>query len=170
MSDDVRIIKKYPNRRLYDTTISSYITLQDIRQLVMDQIEFKVIDAKSSEDLTRTILLQIISEQEEAGNPIFSSEMLSQFIRIYGDEAQNAFTDYLNRSLHLFIEQYSTFSKQMGGMAGQQPPANPFAQMAEQNLEAWKNIQEGMFKMTQNWGQPYNAEPPSKPKDGDKES
>src|SRR5678816_2160478 len=84
----VRTIKKYPNRRLYDTEISSYITLEEVRQLVLDNEEFEVRDAKTGDDLTRSVLLQIISEHEETGSPMFTTQLLSQVIRFYGDSMQ----------------------------------------------------------------------------------
>jgi polyhydroxyalkanoate synthesis repressor PhaR len=84
MNKGKRVIKKYPNRRLYDTANSGYITLADVKQMVLDHVEFQVIDAKSGEELTRSILLQIILEEESAGMPMFSSEMLAQMIRFYG--------------------------------------------------------------------------------------
>jgi polyhydroxyalkanoate synthesis repressor PhaR len=84
----VRLIKKYPNRRLYDTQTSTYITLADVKQLVLENELFKVVDAKSSEDLTRSILLQIILEEESGGMPMFSSTMLAQVIRFYGHAMQ----------------------------------------------------------------------------------
>ena len=88
MAKPIRIIKKYPNRRLYDTANSGYITLADVKQMVLEFIDFQVIDAKSGDDLTRGILLQIILEEESAGMPMFSSEMLSQMIRFYGNALQ----------------------------------------------------------------------------------
>src|ERR1700755_1375481 len=83
-----RLIKKYPNRRLYDTETSTYITLTDVKQLVLDQEEFKVIDAKTNEDLTRAILRKIILDEDSGGLPMFSSSMLSQIIRFYGHAMQ----------------------------------------------------------------------------------
>ena len=100
-----RIIKKYPNRRLYDTTVSSYITLEDVRKLVLDAEDFCVVDARSKDDITRSILLQIILEQEEDGSPIFSEQVLSQVIRFYGDALQGTLTSYLDRSFGLLVEQ-----------------------------------------------------------------
>ena len=91
----VRLIKKYPNRRLYDTQTSTYITLTDVKQLVLDQEVFKVVDAKSHEDLTRSILLQIILEEESGGVPMFSSTMLAQVIRFYGHAMQSVMGSYL---------------------------------------------------------------------------
>src|SRR5260370_36329424 len=99
-----RLIKKYPNRRLYDTETSTYITLTDVKQLVLEQEDFKVIDAKSNEDLTRSILLQIILEEESGGVPMFSSSMLSQIIRFYGHAMQGMIGTYLEKNIQTFIE------------------------------------------------------------------
>lgn len=101
--NDIRLIKKYPNRRLYDTHTSSHITLVDIRQLVISEEPFQVIDAKTGEDLTRTILLQIIQEAESDGEPIFSSEMLKGIIRFYGP-FQGVLTSYLEKSIQSVID------------------------------------------------------------------
>ncbi|MBM3394749.1 MAG: polyhydroxyalkanoate synthesis repressor PhaR, partial [Betaproteobacteria bacterium] len=95
MTDEVRLIKKYPNRRLYDTTTSAYITLADVKRLVLENTAFKVLDAKSNEDLTRSILLQIILEEESEGAPIFSSDFLSQIIRFYGNAMQGMMGSFL---------------------------------------------------------------------------
>ena len=114
---DPRIIKKYPNRRLYDTTVSSYITLEDVRKLVMSQEEFCVVDARSKEDITRSILLQIILEQEEDGEPIFTQQVLAQIIRFYGDALQGTLTRYLERSFGLFVEQQTNLGLAMPALA-----------------------------------------------------
>jgi polyhydroxyalkanoate synthesis repressor PhaR len=100
----VRLIKKYPNRRLYDTKHSVYITLVDVKQMVLAQDEFQVVDAKSGEDLTRSILLQIILEEEASGEPLFSSAMLSQMIRFYGNTMQSMMGSYLEKNLQAFVE------------------------------------------------------------------
>jgi polyhydroxyalkanoate synthesis repressor PhaR len=97
-----RTIKKYPNRRLYDTVESRYITLADIRRLVIERIDFVVIDKKSQEDITRPILLQVIAEQEHAGEPLMSRDFLSQVIRSYGAGVRTAMGSYLEQSLKLF--------------------------------------------------------------------
>ena len=99
-----RLIKKYPNRRLYDTETSTYITLTDVKQLVLEQEDFKVVDAKSNEDLTRSILLQIILEEESGGVPMFSSSMLSQIIRFYGHAMQGMMGTYLEKNIQAFID------------------------------------------------------------------
>jgi polyhydroxyalkanoate synthesis repressor PhaR len=109
---EIRLIKKYPNRRLYDTTTSSYITLVDVKQLVLDQVKFKVVDAKSEEDLTRSILLQIILEEEGSGTPMFSSEMLCQIIRFYGHALQEMMGGYLEKNIQTFMEIQSKLQDQ----------------------------------------------------------
>ncbi len=99
-----RLIKKYPNRRLYDTQTSTYVTLSDIKSLVMGNEVFKVVDAKTEEDLTRNILLQIILEEEAGGAPVFSTQMLSQIIRFYGNSMQGLMGNYMEQSKDLFIK------------------------------------------------------------------
>ena len=103
MTDTPRLIKKYPNRRLYDTANSGYITLADVRQMVLDNIEFQVIDAKTGEDLSRSILLQIILEEESGGLPMFSSEMLAQMIRFYGSAQQTIMGQYMEQNVKAFL-------------------------------------------------------------------
>ncbi len=137
-----RIIKKYPNRRLYDTTISSYITIEDVRNLVKQHISFTIQDAKTGEDLTRIILLQIILEQEERGNPIFSSEVLTQLIRFYGDTLQGIVTNYFERSLGLFAKQQADLQEKMYN------PLSLMTDIAEQNIKLWKDMQESFFRAT----------------------
>lgn len=99
-----RLIKKYPNRRLYDTRSSCYITLMDVKQLVLDNEVFTVVDARSEEDLTRSILLQIILEEESNGAPMFSSAALSQIIRYYGHAMQGMMGNYLEKNIQTFID------------------------------------------------------------------
>jgi len=100
-----RVIKKYPNRRLYDTVESRYITLADIRRLVMDKVDFVVIDKKSQSDITRSILLQVIAEQEHDGEPLMSRDFLSQVIRSYGVTTRGLVGPYLEQSLRQFAGQ-----------------------------------------------------------------
>ena len=141
----VRIIKKYPNRRLYDTELSHYITLADVRELVLGGSEFRVIEANTEEDLTRSILLQIIMEQESGGEPLFTTEVLTKMIRFYGDSVQQAFTSYLEKSLALVTEQQKSMQDQMNDVLG----ANPVSAMSEvtqRNLKMWTDIQESFLK------------------------
>ena len=136
----MRIIKKYPNRRLYDTEISSYITIEDVRQLIVDNEDFEVRDARSGEDLTRQVLLQIIAEHEQDGEPMLSTQLLSQIIRFYGDSLQGFMGSYLERSMQGFLDQQQQFRKQIGGMIGQTPWAM-MNQLTERNLAVWKELQ-----------------------------
>ncbi|HXI37412.1 MAG TPA: polyhydroxyalkanoate synthesis repressor PhaR, partial [Burkholderiales bacterium] len=117
----LRLIKKYPNRRLYDTKTSSYITLADVKQMVLKQEEFQVVDAKSGDDLTRAILLQIILEEESGGAPMFTSDLLSQMIRSYGNAMQGMMGSYLERSIHAFHEAQKRFQAQAETLYGELP-------------------------------------------------
>lgn len=140
-----RIIKKYPNRRLYDTELSRYITLADVRDLVLKGVDFKVVGANNEEDLTRSILLQIIIEQESGGEPLFTTEILSKMIRFYGDTVQGAFTNYLEKSLSLFMEQQKLVQDQMRNVFTGSP-LNAVTQLTQRNLEIWREIQESFLK------------------------
>jgi polyhydroxyalkanoate synthesis repressor PhaR len=124
MTQQPRIIKKYPNRRLYDTETSSYITLSDVKKLVLQQLPFKVEDAKTHEDLTRGILLQIILDEETTGAPMFSSDMLSQIIRFYGNAMQGMMGSYLEKNVHTFIEIQNRLQEQSRQMYGENPMLN----------------------------------------------
>jgi polyhydroxyalkanoate synthesis repressor PhaR len=115
-SGKLRLIKKYPNRRLYDTQTSTYITLVDVKRLVIEQEEFQVLDAKTGEDLTRSILLQIILEEESGGVPMFSSSMLSQIIRYYGHAMQGIMGSYLEKNIQAFIEIQNRLAEQSKGL------------------------------------------------------
>ena len=99
-----RVIKKYPNRRLYDTETSAYITLTDVRQLVMASTPFEVLDAKTGEDLTRSILLQIILEEESGGAPMFTEAVLANIIRFYGNAMQGFMGAYLEKNVQSFMD------------------------------------------------------------------
>jgi polyhydroxyalkanoate synthesis repressor PhaR len=121
MAEELRLIKKYPNRRLYDTATSSYITLSDVKALVLEQVQFKVVDAKTSEDLTRSILLQIILEEESAGAPMFSSDMLSQIIRFYGNAMQGMMGSYLEKNIQTFMEIQRKLQEQSLAKFGDSP-------------------------------------------------
>lgn len=121
MSEEPRIIKKYPNRRLYDTETSSYITLADVKRLVLEHVAFRVEDAKTREDLTRSILLQIILEEESVGAPMFSSDMLSQIIRFYGNAMQGMMGSYLEKNIHTFIEIQKRLQDQSRQVYGENP-------------------------------------------------
>ena len=112
----VRVLKKYPNRRLYDTQTSSYITLANVKQMVLDGQTFEVRDAKSGDDLTRSILLQIILEEESTGAPMFSTESLAQIIRFYGHAMQGVMGSYLEQNVQTFTDLQSRFADQSKGL------------------------------------------------------
>jgi polyhydroxyalkanoate synthesis repressor PhaR len=125
MAEAIRLIKKYPNRRLYDTQTSSYITLGDVKQLVLENEGFQVVDAKSGDDLTRSILLQIILEEETVGAPIFTSPMLSQIIRFYGNAMQGIMGTFLEKNLQAFMDIQNSFQDQGKNVTDGSQFANP---------------------------------------------
>jgi polyhydroxyalkanoate synthesis repressor PhaR len=145
-SGSLRMIKKYPNRRLYDTEASRYITVADVRDLVMQGVDFKVVDANSNEDITRPTLLQIILEQESGGQPLFTADILSKMIRFYGDSVQGVFSTYLEKSLELFIEQQARLQRQVRNMMGSNTPFELMADLTQRNLEIWRDMQRNFLK------------------------
>lgn len=158
-----RIIKKYPNRRLYDTEISSYITLEEIRQLVLEDEEFEVRDAKTGENLTRSVLLQIISEYEDRGQPMFTTKLLSQIIRFYGDSLQGFMGGYLERSLQIFLDQQEQFRGQLHNILGQ-TPWSMLNDLTERNMDLWKSLQQGFLSATAESVRSGTFNPASAPK------
>jgi len=131
MASDIRTIKKYPNRRLYDTANSGYITLADVKQMVLDGLAFRVVDAKSNEDLTRQILLQIILDEEAGGMPMFSSDMLSQMIRFYGTAQQTIIGQYIEQNVQAFLAIQKKLSEQAKQVYGDKMMLTP---------ELWKQF------------------------------
>lgn len=140
-----RIVKKYPNRRLYDTEVSRYVTLEDVRSLVLEEVPFQIRDARTNEDLTRSILLQIIMEQEADGEPMFSEQVLVNIIRSYGDSLQGMMASYLERSLSLFIEQQTRVQDQVKTVMGSDP-LSLMREITERNLSIWQEMQEGLLR------------------------
>jgi polyhydroxyalkanoate synthesis repressor PhaR len=136
----LRLIKKYPNRRLYDTQTSTYITLEDVKQLVLDAEEFKVVDAKTNEDLTRSILLQIILEEEAAGAPMFSAPVLANMIRFYGHAMQGVMGPFLEKNIQTFLDIQNKMSEQTKNMYD----PKTFGP------EAWTQFMNGQTPMLQN--------------------
>lgn len=128
-----RLIKKYPNRRLYDTELSHYVTLTDVKDLVMTGWDIRVVDATNGTDITRSILLQIILDEETSGSPLFSSKMLSQLIRFYGGTVQGVFARYLEESLELFASHQ---------VPSQEEPFTIITRMAQQNAQLWADMQQ----------------------------
>jgi len=140
-----RVIKKYPNRRLYDTEQSRYITLADLQKLAESGVSFEVKDATSGDDITRMILLQIIADQESGGKPVFTTDILTRIIRFYGGSAQDALTSYLEQSLSLFEQQQRHFQEQVRD-AMQNNPVNAMSELAQRNLEIWQDVQKQFFE------------------------
>ncbi len=140
-----RIIKKYPNRRLYDTDESRYITLADVRDLVMRKIDFVVIDKKSGDDITRPILLQVISEQEQQGEAIMSQDFLSQVIRSYGKSVPGFLAKYLEQSMKLILTQQQNLRGQVKRVVGVDPIV-AVADAAQKNFNRWKSLQDEVFR------------------------
>ena len=146
-----RTIKKYPNRRLYDTETSAYITLADVKQFVLENQQFEVQDARSGENLTRSILLQIILEEESGGVPMFSSDMLANIIRYYGHSMQGLMGSYLERSIGAFHEAQRKFQEQtqslygnVGGNLGAGLGANLGKAIPVLDPKAWTKVVEGV--------------------------
>ena len=136
----MRKIKKYPNRRLYDTSKSTYITLEDVKALVLGLERFVVVDSKTEEDLTRSILLQIIMEQEgDDGESVMTNEVLMSLIRFYGQPLRAEMSKYLESSVKVFLEQQDTITDQMQKLADMNP-VNMMTKMAEQNMNMWLGL------------------------------
>lgn len=137
--DDVRIIKKYPNRRIYDTTESKYITLGDVRSMVVQGVEFQVIDTQSKKDITRSILLQIIIEQESESDPLFSTDNLQNFIRYYAERQHQGFSEFLNHNLSFFQQQQEQLQQSMSGLMGQDP-VTMWNDLSKKRMEMWQEM------------------------------
>lgn len=142
--EQVRIIKKYPNRRVYDTQESKYIKIEDIRAMVVDGNNFKVIDSKTKEDVTRSVLLQIIIEQESESNPLFTSDNLKHFIKYYGHNQSDQFSDYMNQSLAFFHQQQEQFNIGMQEIMNRNP-VNMFSDLSKKNAKVWNDMQNAFF-------------------------
>jgi len=140
-----RVIKKYPNRRLYDTEESRYITLADVKELVMNKVDFEVIDKKSGEDITRTILLQVITDQEQQGDAMMSEDFLSQIIRAYGSVVPDFVTKYLEQSMTLFMQQQKYLKGQLQSVV-ETDPLSAMAELTQQNLAKMQSLQEDLLK------------------------
>lgn len=156
-----RVIRKYANRRLYDTTSSRHVTLDDIRKMVGSGERVKVIDDKNGEDVTRSMLLQIIAAQEQFGTPVLSLELLEAIIRIYGNPVQEMFTAYLEQSIGSLLRQQQVMRAEMAKAL--ESPMAPIADMARQNMELWAKMQASMLSSFV----PPNSTPsggPEKPK------
>ena len=159
MAKQGRVIKKYPNRRLYDTKTSTYITLSDVRQLVLDNTQFAVVDAKTNEDLTRSILLQIILEEESGGAPMLTEAVLANIIRFYGNAMQSFMGAYLEKNVQGFMDLQVKMAEQSKGMSPDgwaklmnvQSPMmrGMMGNYVEQSKSAFTQMQEQMQKQSE---------------------
>jgi polyhydroxyalkanoate synthesis repressor PhaR len=138
-----RVIKKYANRRLYDSTGSRHVTLDDLRKMIVSGDKVKVVDDKSGEDLTRAVLLQVISEQEQFGTPVLSIELLESIIRFYGNPVQEMLTRYMEQSVGSLVRQQQAMRAEMAKVL--EGPMAPIAEFTRQNMEQWSKIQASMM-------------------------
>ena len=136
-----RIIKKYPNRRLYDTEISRYVTLADVRALVMQGVGFRVLDTNNDDDITRAILLQIMLEEESGGEPLFTAPMLAQIIRFYGGTLQGMLSRYMEKSLDFFVKQQNQLRETWG-----ENPFDAMTRLAQRNIDMWSDLQNDFLR------------------------
>lgn len=136
----MRMLKKYPNRRLYDTTDSQFVTLEDVKQLVLQHDEIKVEDSKTGKDLTSSVLLQIISEMEDSGKEVLlTNKVLQQLIRFYGSRMQGVVSQYLEQSIAAFLDQQDTLQLQMKKLIDANP-INIMKRLTDQNLSLMKSF------------------------------
>jgi polyhydroxyalkanoate synthesis repressor PhaR len=147
-----RVIRKYPNRRLYDTVESRYVTLADVRRLVVERVDFVVLDRKTQQDITRSILLQVIAEQEGAGEALMSRDFLSQVIRSYGSGLHDFVGRYLDESIRLFAREQRDLRDKLKNVVGIDPLETVTA-VAQKNYQRWKAVQEEVFsRLPGPWG------------------
>jgi len=142
---EIRVIKKYQNRCLYDTSQSKYISLADLKEMVIQGDTFEVREVKTDKEITRQVLLQIIAEEENEGNPLFTTEVLMRFIRMYGDSVQDAFSSYMEQSMGFFDQQTKQFMDQIGAPVDSNP-MNVFAEMTRKNMDLWQETQKNFFR------------------------
>ena len=140
-----RIIRKYANRRLYDTETSKHINQEDVRELIAGGTDVRIIDDASGEDITRGVLLQLVAEQERGGRPVLSDQMLTQIIRFYGHPMQGMFGSWLQQSFETYLQQQEGLKETMQDMI-QSGPFAALQDMAAQNMEAWIAMQKSFTK------------------------
>ena len=138
-----RLIRKYANRRLYDAKDSRHVTLEDIRKMISAGERVKVVDDKGGQDVTRSILLQIIANQEQFGRPVLSTQLLEAIIRFYGNPIQEMLTSYLEQSIGSLLRQQQVMQAEMAKVL--ETPMAPLAELARQNMELWAKMQASML-------------------------
>jgi polyhydroxyalkanoate synthesis repressor PhaR len=163
MEEEIRIIKKYPNRRLYDTKNSCYINLGQIKVLIEEGLQVKVVDRQTDKDITRSILLQIIMEQESNQEPLFSTQSLEKFIRYYEDSSREGFMHFMDKNVEFFHEQQNSLNDQMQELMTFNP-LDFWTDTTNKSLDAWKDLQKSMLRNTKS-----NFSSPSHDKKDDSE-
>jgi len=138
-------IKKYPNRSLYDTSKSKYISLADLRQYVLDDVIFEVLDAKSKKNITRQVLLQIITEAENEGTPMFTTDVLMRFIKMYGDSMHGAVNGFIDQMSSIIDQQTRQFIEQLTE-SQKYNPVNAWSEIVNRNLEIWQETQNKLLQ------------------------
>jgi polyhydroxyalkanoate synthesis repressor PhaR len=161
---EARVIRKYANRRLYDATASRHVTLEDIRKLIGSGVRVQVLDDRSGADLTRAVLLQIISEQEQFGAPVLSVQLLEGIIRFYGNPVQEMLSRYLEQSLGTVMRQQQTVQAEMAKAL--ESPLAPLNELARQNMEMWTRMQASMLAAFGQTGAAGKNDDSSKPAPG----
>jgi len=134
-----RLIKKYANRRLYDTVKSRHVTLADLRTMIVEGVDIKIVDDTSGEDITRALLLQIIVDREQAGQPLLTEVLLAQLIRFYGNPMQSMMADYLQRSVDTFVDQQASVQNRLQ-TALSTTPVETMREMMKHNVTAWEQL------------------------------
>ena len=146
---ETRVIKKYQNRCLYDTSQSKYISLADLKALVIQGETFEVREVKTDKEITRQVLLQIIAEEENMGDSLFTTDVLMRFIRMYGNSVQGAFSSYMEQSMSFFDQQTRQFMDQIGAPVDSNP-MNVFAEMTRKNMDLLQETQKNFFRAASN--------------------
>jgi polyhydroxyalkanoate synthesis repressor PhaR len=159
-----RLIRKYANRRLYDAQDSRHVTLDDLRKLIAGGERIKVVDDRSGDDITRSILLQIIANQEQFGTPVLSLQLLEAIIRFYGNPIQQMLTSYLEQSIGGLLRQQNVIQAEMAKAL--ETPMAPIAEMARQNMEMWAKMQASMLSAFSPTAAPAGPTASSKPDSG----
>ena len=147
-----RIIKKYPNRRLYDTQNSCYITLDELKDMIISGHSIKVVDTKSKQDISREVLLQLVAEQESQGMPILNETILTSLIQFYGHPLQKLASQYLELALQQLQNQRGQFSEQMQHVL--KTPVDQIKEMTRQNIEWMSTLQKSFLGAIQPPGKP----------------
>ena len=138
---ETRLIKKYANRRMYDSATRQHLTLDDVRELIVSGERVRIVEGKEEEDITRQVLVQIIAEQEQGGRPLLSNDVLEQLIRFYGNSMHDFLRTYLDNSVASFMQQTETMQAQMSKLLADSP-IETLTELTKRNMEMWRSMQE----------------------------